>query len=395
MKLLLYSHAFSPTVGGIETIVNSLARGLSKLRDTAAPPNAAKTKIDVTVVTQTPAANFDDASFPCPIVRQPGFFALARLIRAADLIHIANAALPPMFLAWLLRKPFVIEHHGYQAICPNGLLLQKPQTNVCPGHFQAGNYRECVKCESQDMSPFRAILSVLFNFPRLALAKHAATNIAVSQHVVKRISLPRTALIYHGLECDATNASPPTAPTTTALKTRFGYVGRFVPEKGIPALLDAAQRLRNQRNDFEILLVGDGPQRPQIEDLIRRAHAEDYVTITGFLTGQKLSDAVNSLDVVVMPSTWEETAGLAAMEQMARGRLVIASDIGGLGEIVDGAALKFLPGDAERLADQMNQALQSSPEISKLGKLAQDRVQSLFLADRMIAEHAALYSKLV
>jgi glycogen(starch) synthase len=388
VKLLLYSHAFPPTVGGIETIVSSLARGLSK-----SPESGNATKIDVRVVTQTPAGNFDDASFPCPIVRQPGFFALSQLIRAADIIHIANAALLPMFLSWLLRKPFVIEHHGYQAICPNGVLLLQPQSTVCPGHFQAGHYRECMNCESQSMSRLRACISTLLNIPRHFLSKRAATNIAVSQHVMKRIDLPRTVVIYHGLERDPSKTPPPTSTAATSSKKRFGYVGRFVPEKGIPVLLDAAQLLRKQRQDFEIILVGDGPQRPQIEEQIRRAHAEDYVTITGFLSGENLAHAVNSLDVVVMPSTWEETAGLAAMEQMGRGRLVIASDIGGLGEIVGEAGLKFPAGDAHQLAHQMEKVLQQNAEVGAKGEAAQNRARSLFLVDRMVAEHLAAYLK--
>jgi glycogen synthase len=392
VKLLLYSHAFPPGVGGIETIVSSLARGLCKPPGDRTLLNAAK--IDVTVVTQTPAGNFVDASFPCRVVRQPGFFALAKLIRAADIVHIANAALPPMFLSWLLRKPYVIEHHGYQAICPNGILLQQPESTVCPAHFQAGHYRECIKCESQSMSSFRARRTTLLNIPRHSLAKRAATNIAVSQHVVKRIALPRTVVIYHGLDCDSSKTVQPASPATAPLKKRFGYVGRFVPEKGIPVFLEAAQQLRKQRQDFEIILVGDGPQRPQIEDLIRRTIASDYVHITGFVRGQELADAVNLLDAVVMPSTWEETAGLAAIEQMARGRLVIASDIGGLGEIVGDAGLKFPPGDSQRLAELMGRVLQDNAQISALGAAARQRSQSMFREDRMVAEHLAVYLKL-
>ncbi len=95
-----------------------------------------------------------------------------------------------------------------------------------------------------------------------------------------------------------------------------------------------------------------------------------------------------------MPSIWEETAGLAAIEQMARGRLVIVSDIGGLGEIVAGAGLKFPAGDAARLAAQMQSVIQGGPQLSDLGKIAQARARSEFQADRMVAEHAAAYSKL-
>ena len=69
-----------------------------------------------------------------------------------------------------------------------------------------------------------------------------------------------------------------------------------------------------------------------------------------------------------MPSIWEETAGLAAIEQMLRGRLVIASDIGGLGEMVGDAAIKFPAGDAPTLADQMKKCSCTKQRFSSWGK---------------------------
>ena len=391
MKLLFYSHTFSPNIGGIETITSSLARGLA-----TSNANAGTYKLQVTVVTDTPAGGSDDSKFPFPLVRQPRFFALAKLIRSADVVHLAGPAMIPMFLAKIFGKPYVVEHHGYQAICPNGVLLQLPAATVCPGHFQAGHYRQCIQCESQETTGSRAVLKVLQNIPRQALSKRAAANVAVSHYAAKRLALPRTVVIYHGLESEPHNAPEPNAQSVPAksAKIRFGYVGRFVPEKGIPVLLDAAHRLRTQRQDFEIVLVGDGPQRPQIDQQIQSAHAGEYVRITGFLSGEKLAAEVNALDVVVMPSIWEETAGLAAIEQMLRARLVIASDIGGLGEMVGDAALKFPPGDAQSLADQMKKVLQDTSQISKLGRIALQRSQSMFCEDRMIAEHEAAYAKL-
>jgi glycogen synthase len=390
VKLLLYSHTFAPNIGGIETITALLARGLARLPATSNAP-----KPQVIVVTDTPASGLDDVKFPFPLIRQPGFLALAKLIRTADVVQIAGPAFFPMLLSRWFGKPYVIEHHGYQAICPNGILLERPASTICPGYFQAGRYRKCIKCESQEMSWLRSALKVAGNILRHYLAKRASTNVAVSQHAAKRIALPHTQVIYHGLQCGSLQSSQPAATASTApAKIRFGCVGRFVPEKGISVLIDAARRLRAQRRDFEIILVGDGPQRPQIEKLIQLADAGEYVRITGFLSGENLTAEVNALDVVVMPSIWEETAGLAAMEQMARGRLVIASDIGGLGEIVGDAGLKFPAGDAGRLADQMEKVLQRSPEISGLGEAAQNRALSLFPVDRMVSEHLAAYRKL-
>ena len=79
---------------------------------------------------------------------------------------------------------------------------------------------------------------------------------------------------------------------------------------------------------------------------------------------------------------------------MMRGRLVIASDIGGLGEIVGDVGLKFPAGDVATLADQMKKVIRHNAEVSTLGKAAQARAHSLFLADRMASEHASAYQKL-
>src|SRR5580698_5271575 len=105
--------------------------------------------------------------------------------------------------------------------------------------------------------------------------------------------------------------------------------------------------------------------------------------ITGFLEGPAFAQAVAGLDVVVMPSVWEESAGLAAMEQMMRGGVVLAADIGGLGEIVGDGGLKFRPLDAQDLAAKMT-ALADPKLRQSLGTAARQRASRLFGLERMI-----------
>src|SRR5208283_1449028 len=84
-QVLMYSHAFAPKIGGVETIVMSLAKGLAGLKE---PDGAAGAR--VTVITNTPRGRFDDESLPFQVVRQPSLRNLARLIRATDVIHLAG-----------------------------------------------------------------------------------------------------------------------------------------------------------------------------------------------------------------------------------------------------------------------------------------------------------------
>src|SRR5579864_2104978 len=106
MRILIYSHAFAPQIGGVETYAMHLARGLAE-RDRGKAAS-------VTVVTQSEKKDFDDSGLPFAVVRRPGITKLRKLIRESDVVHLAGPVMVPMFLALLARKPVVMEHHGYQ-----------------------------------------------------------------------------------------------------------------------------------------------------------------------------------------------------------------------------------------------------------------------------------------
>jgi glycosyltransferase involved in cell wall biosynthesis len=386
MKLLIYSHFFAPSIGGVEMAVLSLAGGLPELRT---PQGASE--FEVTLVTQTTADGSDDGALPFRVLRQPNLFQLWRLIRESDVIHIAGPALLPLALGLLARKPVVIEHHGYQAICPNGLLVHQPDSSVCPGHFQAGRYLECFQCRKSEISAHGSLISLLLMFPRLELSRKAAMNLAISHHVLERHGLPRSTVVYYGIDDPFGRGVIPPSANAAPGKLCFAYVGRFFPEKGIAILLQAAAILKKEGREFEVRLIGDGPQRSKLGEMITRNDLGSSVFITGYLSGAHLAEALRDVRVVVMPSVCEETAGLAAIEQMMRGKLVIASKIGGLAEVVDDAGLTFPPANVHALADCMRKVMQDVSIVESVGRKARDRARLLFLRTRMVEEHAQVY----
>jgi glycosyltransferase involved in cell wall biosynthesis len=386
MKLLIYSHFFAPSIGGVEMAVQSLAGGLPELHT----PQGIK-EFEVTLVTQTAADGAGDGSLPYQVLRQPTLFQLWRAIRESDVIHIAGPALLPMALGLLARRPVVIEHHGYQAICPNGLLVHQPDRSICPGHFQAGRYLECFQCRKSEISGARSLIDLVLMFPRRGLARKASANLAISHHVLERHALPRSSVVYYGIEDPFSGGVIPPSVLAAPGKFSFAYVGRFFPEKGIAVLLQAAAILKKEGCDFEVRLIGDGPQRPKLEEMIARNDLGPCVRITGYLRGAELAEALRDVRVVVMPSVCEETAGLSAIEQMMRGRLVIASKIGGLAEVVDGEGLTFPPANAPALADCMRKVMQDPCIVDSVGQRARVRARLLFLRERMIEEHARVY----
>lgn len=389
MKLLIYSHFFPPSVGGVETIVLSLATWLAALRDSKGAP-----QFEITLVTQTPAAKDDDRAIAFPVFRKPGLLKLWRLIRKSDLIHVAGPALAPLILARLSRKPFVIEHHGYQATCPNGLLFHHPTGTACRGHFQAGEYRECLKCNSLNEGTAKNLWLLLSAFLRRAASRRASANIAPSSHVATRQGLPRTITIAHGIEDPC--IVPAASFTADCVNPKgFAYLGRLVMEKGLSILLEAARLLRAEGHELHLLLIGDGPDRPRLENEIKTLGLESVVRILGFLPRNDLDLALRPIGTLIIPTIMEETAGLAAIEQMMRGRLVIASAVGGLQEVVGDAGLTFPPGDAAALAACMKKVLHQPALVNTLGAQARDRAKALFLLERMIQDHATLYRETV
>ena len=388
MNLLIYTHFWAPSVGGVETIAMSLAEGLANR-----PPAPAEDAIHVTLVTHTPAGSMDDSLFPFPVIRQPSLQVMIRLIRSADLIHVEGPALLPLALGFLFRKSTVVEHPVYQSICPNGVLLHEPERSICPGHFMAGHYAECVRCNSGALGWGGSLRSLLLAFPRLWLCRRVARNIAISHHVARRINLPRTQTIYYGISDPGALAC--NASIGSGNPIQIAYVGRLVPEKGLPVLLEAAKLLVEANIPFQLTFIGNGPQRELLERMTDSLALRQCVTFKGDLRGAPFAEALRAIHLVVMPSMWEETAGLAAIEHMMRGGVVVAADVGGLGEVVGDAGLKFAMGDSGALADCIRRAYENPSLAASLGAVARTRALLLFNRDRMIQDDVCLYREIL
>jgi glycogen(starch) synthase len=388
IRLLFYSHDWFPLVGGVQTVTLSLATGLAEWSKTHPGES-----IEVVFITQTPANGMDDSEFPFRVLRRPSRRQLIRCIRSADVLHLAGPVLLPLLLARLLGTPAVVEHHGYQSACPNGLLLYAPDHTICPGHFMAGRYRKCLQCNAKDLGWIGSFRNLVSTFPRRWLCARAAGNIAVSRHVATRVALPRTRTIYHGIH-DASCVRPNPLPGSEN-QLRIGYVGRLVREKGVPILLEAAKHLADAGIPFHLTLIGDGTERAELETTARHLGLQDRMTFAGELRGAAFEAALQQVQALVMPSQWEETAGLAAIEQMMRAGAIVAADIGGLGEIVGDAGLTFSVNDSAGLAARLQQIHENPSLIVSLGAAARTRATRLFNLDSMIRNHVHLYQEVI
>jgi glycogen synthase len=382
MKLLIYSHFFAPSVGGVETLVLSLARGLAGLRSQSGDP-----EFEITLVTNTPAAQFDDQSLPFRVIRQPAFLELWDSLRASDVVHVAGPALAPTILGRLAGKPVVVEHHGFQTICPNGQLLIEPSGTPCPGHFMAGHHRECLRCNS-GQGWFASRKLWLLTFVRRFLCRRVASNITPTAWLGGLLTLPRNVAIPHGLENIASAPPPYAKPANPPV---IAFQGRLVTTKGVGVLFEAAKILRQQNRVFELLIIGDGHERASLERLAHEPPLAGQVRFTGRLAGPELDSALAKASVVVVPSLGGEVFGLVVAENMLRGLTVIASDLGAFVELLAGSGLIFRTGDASDLAQRLSRILED-PVFSKLlSHRARQRVLEFCDFQHMLDAHARVY----
>ena len=389
MRILLYTYDWMPLVGGIQTITMFLAKGLAEWPQTH--PNEA---IEVTLVTETPAGAMDDSILPFRVVRQPSIGDLIRLVRVANIVHVAGPAFLPMILGLAFRRPTVVEHHGYQSCCPNGILFFWPDQNPCPEHFMARHYGKCIRCNSGSSGWVKSFLSMMLTFPRRWLASRVNANIVPSGHIGHRISLPQTELIYHGVPRPAAPI-PLEASENRGQPPCFAYVGRIIKEKGLQILLHASHGLAKDGYDFRLKIVGDGPERCEMERLTEELKLENRTEFISPVSPDRVRDTLIGVTAVTMPSFCEEVAPLVAIEQMMQGRVIIASDIGGLGEEVDGAGLTFPAGDGHALEACMKQVLMNPRLAREMGRRAERRASEVFSEERMIQQHLRLYQALI
>jgi glycogen(starch) synthase len=171
------------------------------------------------------------------------------------------------------------------------------------------------------------------------------------------------------------------------------YVGRFVREKGIQVLLNAASAILAVEPKTRFIVVGGG-HRKQFEEFVRWVGLRDRIHFTGFMAGRNLYQMYRVADVAVFPSLYEPF-GIVALEAMAAGAPVVASDAGGLKEVVshDITGTSHYAGDPGSLAWAVLRALQDPARAAQLNENARYRLQTDFNWENIATRTIDLYDR--
>ncbi len=184
-------------------------------------------------------------------------------------------------------------------------------------------------------------------------------------------------IIHCGVTPARYDAAPgPALPARAPDEIRLLFVGRLAPVKGLRVLLAALEQLTDLPN-LRLVLVGDGPDRAGLE--AAAAPLGDTVTFTGYLSQDEVAQALQACDIFVLPS-FAEGVPVVLMEALASEKPVIATQVAGVGELVEEGESGFLvpPGDAEKLAHRIR-TLAGDPALrAAMGRHGRARVVADF-----------------
>jgi 2-deoxystreptamine N-acetyl-D-glucosaminyltransferase/2-deoxystreptamine glucosyltransferase len=176
-----------------------------------------------------------------------------------------------------------------------------------------------------------------------------------------------------------------------AARPRIGYVGRLAPQKRADVLLAAFGRMTVPAH---LVVVGDGPERARVHAQAAASPAADRITLAGFVAHTAVPGVLGSLDVLVLPSAYEEM-GSVLVEAMAAGLPVVASDVGGIPAVVRHGETGLLvpPGDVGALAAALDRVAGDPALRVRLAAGARERARGYawpVLARRVAGVYAAV-----
>jgi glycosyltransferase involved in cell wall biosynthesis len=178
--------------------------------------------------------------------------------------------------------------------------------------------------------------------------------------------------------------------------TIVGCVSRLREEKGIDVLVDAFALAYAKNRGLHLLIVGTGPQEEEINSRIEELNISNACTLTGGLSWEESMGFMSCMDVVIVPSRFEGF-GLSAAEAMALAKPVIASNVGGLAEVVTDKETGYLfqANNTSDLADYIIEMSESFSKREEMGENGLKKVLEMFDIKLASERNNLLYNQLL
>jgi glycosyltransferase involved in cell wall biosynthesis len=222
-----------------------------------------------------------------------------------------------------------------------------------------------------------------------AVARLADVHVAISHGLARYLAESEGfdedafEIVHYGIVPGPPPAGPPAEP-------RLAIVGRLIPIKGHDVLLAALARVREELPQATLEIAGDGPLDAELRATVAQLGLTDAVSFLGRVA--PAAPVFERAAVVVVP-TRGAGFGMVALVAMERGRAVVASDVGGLPEIVEDGVTGIVvqPDDAEALAAALLELLRDPARAAAMGAAGRDRALAAFSQDRCTDRVEELY----
>jgi glycosyltransferase involved in cell wall biosynthesis len=315
-----------------------------------------------------------------------------------DVAHVRNIYhhLSPSIL-WELKArgvPVLYHVNDFKMICPNYNLISSAG-DACE-RCKGGRFWNVVRegCYSGGMAASTVLAAEAYLHSWISTYQKCVDLILAPSQFAKQKLMEngngwtdrRIEVLPHFQNCPA-QVIPHPGPEAPIL-----YFGRLSAEKGLDDLLQAMQRLPN----IQLIIAGDGPQRPMLEALARSLRLSN-VTFAGHLSGAALGSSIAASQFTVFPSRAYETMGKSSLESYAQGRAVVASDLGSRRELVhDGrTGVLYKVKDIDQLSSTIA-FLHGRPELAqRMGQDGFDLVKRSHSQEQHLDELERIYKTLV
>jgi glycosyltransferase involved in cell wall biosynthesis len=310
-----------------------------------------------------------------------------------DVAHLHNVyhQLSPSVVAGLAAcgVPAVMTLHDYKLACPSYQFLAGGEVcEDCVG----GGFHHAVRrrCKGGSLVASAAVAGESWLHRRFGAWGAVGCFISPSRFLADRLRAAgvfpeRLRVVPHFVALDG-------LPARTGPGRGVVFAGRLAHEKAVDVLIEAVARAGSP---VELDVYGDGPERPALEAQAEASPARHRVRFHGRRSREDVLAALAGATVAAVPSRWHENQPMAVLEAFAVGTPVVASDLGGLRELVeDGVTGWVVPaGDPDRLAGALAGAA-AVDWSARLGRQARARVATEFTPARHLAALEAAYAGL-
>ena len=273
------------------------------------------------------------------------------------------------------KVPIVFTAHDVQAICPAITMLDN-QKNICEKCMK-GKYINCIKKKCNKGSTLKSIIGALegkYYRNTKIYSKKIDYIVTPSEFYRKKFiedGIPENKIkaIHNFIKLEDYNIK--TQDDGYAL-----YFGRLSEEKGVLNLIKAFSKLK----EGTLHIAGEGPEKENIEKIIKENSLQERVKLLGFLNEQDMKEEIRKCKFVVVPSIWYENCPYSVMESLAIGKPVVGAEIGGIPELVknnrNGFTYKY--NDIDELSNRMNKLFENKELSKEYVKNAKEDANNLY-----------------